>query len=156
MNMLKNKPILRSIFILALVLGVGWLGLWFLGNSRGFEVENPKQKIDSQPIIVDERGGKTPRETLNLLIAALEKNNIDLALKYFAPELREAQSHDLKKLQDAKLLADLVKTLKGVKSGKNLNENHYQFDVPEEEAGEIIAEIEMEKNETGFWMIASF
>ena len=154
--MLKNKRILRSVFVLAMVLGIGWFGLWFLENSRGFKVENPERKIDSQSIAAGEYGGKTPRETLDLLIAALEKNNVDLALKYFAPELREAQSHDLKKLQDAKLLADLVKTLKGVKSGKNLNENHYQFDVPEEEAGEIIAEIEMEKNETGFWMIASF
>jgi len=154
--MASKKPILRSIFVLALVLGIGWFGLWFLGNSRGFKVENPKQKIDSQPITIDEYGGKTPRETLNLLIAALEKNNIDLALKYFTPELQEAQSHDLKKLQDAKLLADLVKTLKGIKNGKNLSGNRYQFDVPEEETGEIIAEIEMKKNETGFWTIASF
>ena len=155
-----NKSITRVIIVLTLVLGAGWLGLWFLGDSRQIKIENQNKNnpAASQSGIDDgsfsEFGGKTPRETLDLLIAALEKNNLTLAAKYFSSELRDQESLELKKLYDAKLLGDLINALKGIKEGKETDSSHFGFPVLDE-TGEVVAIIQLEKNISGFWKISS-
>jgi len=146
--------------VLTLVLGVGGLGLWLLRGAE-FTVKNSDADkstavsgAKSEDVFSD-FGGKTPEKTLLLLIVALEKNNLTLAAKYFAPELRTSQSEDLEKLRKAKLIADLVKSLKSIKTGKNIDGSHYQFEVPGETGGETVIEIELIKNSAGLWKIIS-
>ena len=137
-------------------MGAGWFGLWFLsGKEITIRNENAAPApADKNEETFSDVGGRTPKETLDLLITALEKDNLALAAKYFVPEIRDEESEDLKKLHDAKLMADLVQTLKGIKNGKAVDNSHYRFAVPDE-TGEIIAEIGMVKNATGLWKINS-
>lgn len=151
------KPILRAVVVLALVLGTGWLGLWFFGNSRQIRIEKQNNPAAVRPEAEDgnsEYGGKTPRKTLDLLIAALEKNNLTLAEKYFSPEIRDQQSVELKKLYDAKILGDLIAALKTIKEGAAKDSSYYVFPVYDE-TGAVIAEVELKKNAEGFWKIWS-
>ncbi|KKS46565.1 MAG: hypothetical protein UV48_C0002G0014 [Candidatus Azambacteria bacterium GW2011_GWA2_42_9] len=132
---------------------IGWLGLWFLGK-QGAEI-----KVENSDFIVEADeffnfGGATPKETLKLFIAALEKNDLILAVKYFIPENRETESEDLTKLYEIHLLGDLLKDLKSIKSGKGLDDGRYRFEVLDE-TGQAAAELELIKNQKGFWKIIS-
>ena len=157
--MASSKGILRSLIVLALVLGIGVLGLWFLSGTE-IKIKNPgsgqsSSKVNNGSDQFSDFGGKTPEETLKLFIKALETNDLILAVKYFTPEIREVESEDLTKLYNFNLLSDLTKDLKNIKSGKILNKDHYRFEVFDE-AGQTATEIELQKNKNGLWKIISF
>ena len=160
--MAASKNMLRSLIVMGLILGIGFFGLWFLSGS---EIKIKNQSQSQSPVVSPELqtneldqfsdiGGKTPQETIGLLAGALEKNDLILAIKYFVPENREVESQDLTKLYNANLLGDLIKDLKNLKNGKTVDSRHYLFEVPDESGG-TAAEIELIKNEKGFWKIIS-
>jgi len=146
---------------MGLILGFGFLGLWFLSGSQ-IEVKNQSPAVSSSPRsnsnnetdLFSDIGGKTPQETIGLLTAALEKSDLTLAVKYFVPENREMESEDLTKLYNASILDDLTRDLKNLKNGKIMENGHYLFEVPDENGG-TAAEIELIKNEKGLWKIIS-
>ena len=156
--MATSKNILRSLIVMGLILGIGFFGLWFLSGSEiKIKNQSPVVSPELQTNELDQFsdiGGKTPQETLGLLAGALEKNDLILAIKYFVPENREVESQDLTKLYNANLLGDLIKDLKNLKNGKTVDSRHYLFEVPDESGG-TAAEIELIKNEKGFWKIIS-
>jgi len=57
------------------------------------------EKEDYEQKLADKIGGKTPQETLDLFIQAIEKNDYELASKYF---IIEKQEEELKSLQNSK------------------------------------------------------
>ena len=154
---------MRSLFIMAFVLGAGFLGLWFLGGKETRIVnQNPDTLSSLNNGSIDQFsdiGGKTPQETLALLIKTLEKNDLVSAIKYFVPENREMESEDLTKLSDANILGDLIKDLKNVKSGKAIDDNHYNFEIVDLSApaqqDQAAIEIQLVKNTNGIWKIVS-
>ena len=157
--MASSKSFIRSVIVLILILSSGFLGLWFLGgekidiknqNTSQINTETNKELSDS----FGELGGKTPQETLKMLVTALEKNDLDLAVKYFIPENRKTVSEDLSRLENINLLVDLIKDLKNIKLGKLKNENLYRFEILDED-GQISAELELMKNQKGFWKMIS-
>jgi hypothetical protein len=158
---MRSKAFLRSVAVFILVLGVGFFVLGALSkyettdNIQNASITN--QNNFSGNATIDEfskLGGKTPQETLSLLVKALEKNNVILAVKYFIPESRETESEDLTRLQDANILGDLIKSLKNVRNGKNIDQNNYSFEVYDE-TGEQIFELKFSKNNDGFWKVIS-
>lgn len=163
---MKNaKSVLRSFIVLGLVLGIGFFGLWFLGGTeiriKNSNTDNSASNTNTSTGADNGNGdqfsgvgGKTPGETLTLLIKALENNNLTLAVEYFIPDSRETESEDLTKLYNANILGDLIKDLKNIKSGELLNDNQYKFTVYDE-TGQSTAEIELIKNSSGFWKINS-
>ena len=157
--MASSKSFIRSVIVLILILSSGFLGLWFLGgekidiknqNTSQINTETNKELSDS----FGELGGKTPQETLKMLVTALEKNDLDLAVKYFIPENRKTVSEDLSRLENINLLVDLIKDLKNIKLGKLKNENLYRFEILDKD-GQISAELELMKNQKGFWKMIS-
>jgi len=152
------KNILRSLIVMGLILSIGFFGLWFLSGSEiKIKNQSPAASPGPQSNEIDQFsdiGGKTPQETVGLLVSALEKNDLILAVKYFVPKNREVESEDLTKLYNINLLGDLIKDLKNLKNGKTVGSRHYLFEVPDE-AGGTAAEIELIKNENGFWKIIS-
>ena len=156
--MLKFKGILRSFIVLALVLGAGFFGLWFLGKyGTEIKIKNPDAGT-LQNVSEGEKdefynfGGKTPQETISLFVTALEKNNLGLAVKFFVPEAREKESEDLTKLKDANIIGDLITDLKTLKNGQAIDKARYLFKVFDE-TGQPVAEVELVKNKSGFWKL---
>ena len=137
---------------MGLILGVGFFGLWLL-NEKGGEIKITRPNDDPFYDI----GGTTPQETLRNFISALEKNDLVSAIKYFVPENREMESEDLTKLYRANFLGDLVRDLKTVKNGKEIDGSHYRFEVVDltDPAASPTVEIELVKNANGFWKIVS-
>lgn len=156
--MLKFKGTLRSFIVLALVLGTGFFGLWFLGKyGTEIKIKNPDEGTlqnvpESEKDEFYNFGGKTPQETISFFVTALEKNDLVLAVKYFVPEAREKESEDLTKLKDAGILGDLITDLKTLKNGQATDKASYLFKVFDE-TGQAVAEVEMVKNKSGFWKL---
>lgn len=158
--MLKYKGVLRSFIVLALVLGAGFLGLWFLGKY-GTEIKIKNQGAETLQNISGEKdefynvGGKTPQETISLFVSALEKNNLILAVQYFVPDSREEESQDLTRLKEAGILGDLIRDLKNLTNGKAIDNTHYIFNVFDE-TGQVAAEVGLIKNKNGSWKLTAF
>ncbi|MBU2081818.1 hypothetical protein KKH14_00045 [Patescibacteria group bacterium] len=143
--MASSKSILRSLFVMVLILGIGLFGLWLLGGN---EISITNKNSATPP------NTQTPQEILDLLVKALEKNDLTAAVEYFVPENREMESEALTKLHNANILGELIKDLKSVKDGRNINSNHYRFEVFDS-SGQNIADIDLIKNEKGIWKIVS-
>ncbi len=146
------KNILRSFIVMGLILGVGFFGLWIL-SEKGGEIKITRPNDDPFYDV----GGTTPQETLSRFISALEKNDLVSAINYFIPENRETESEDLAKLYRANFLGDLIKDLKTVKNGKEIDGSHYRFEVVDltDSVAPPTVEIELVKNAGGFWKIIS-
>ncbi|MDO8443504.1 MAG: hypothetical protein Q7S78_00740 [Candidatus Azambacteria bacterium] len=142
--MASSKGILRSAFVMVLILGAGFFGLWLLGGNKISVTNQTTTPSDAQ----------TPQETLSLLIKALEKNDLTAAVEYFIPENQAVESEALTKLYDANILGELIKDLKSVKNGKSIDARHYRFEVLDS-SGQNIADIDLVKNENGIWKIVS-
>ena len=71
-------------------------------------------------------GGKTPQETFDLFISALENKNVELASKYFILNKQMIWLKTLSEYKNKLLLADFVAELKSIKSiwmtGKESNQ----------------------------------
>jgi len=130
---------------MVLILGIGFFGLWLLGgNEISITNQNSVTLLNTQ----------TPQEILNLLIKALEKNDLTVAVEYFVPENQEMESEALTRLYNANILDELIKDLKSIKNGKNIDSNHYRFEVFDS-SGQNIADIDLIKSENGAWKIVS-
>lgn len=61
----------------------------------------------------DKYGGKTPEETFNLFLTALEKGDLDLASKYFVVDKQDEWRQNLEKIKANGHLAEMVEDLGG-------------------------------------------
>ena len=107
-------------------------------------------------------GGKTPEETLQMFIEALENRDLELASKYFAidNDSVERDSEHLENLKKAEkecrvpLIINAVSKAKYDQELKGASDNSVWFVVLEE--GEPIADINLEFNQySGVWKIES-
>ena len=108
----------------------------------------------------DVYGGKTPQETLNLFISALEKEDIELASKYFilrsdgSPDLRWLEG--IKKIKEENGLGIIISDLKSAKMvEQDVNLKTTWFSVFDEQEN-ISKEILLKFNQySGIWKIES-
>src|SRR3989344_7515083 len=70
--------IILAVFLLVIFFGLSKYGEWSLERNIKKTIEN-----ENRPYLEDTYGGKTPKETLELFIVAVEKEDFDLASKYF-------------------------------------------------------------------------
>ena len=89
------------------------------------------EKERKELIANDTYGGKTPQETLEMFIKAVEAGNYELASRYFVVE---KQGEELKALQEAEKedIDNVIGLLKETKdfNGAYLNDNQYFIDDP--------------------------
>lgn len=113
MNIDYKKARRISYWVLGVV-GVIFLILFALGtffmdyypNIEQYFIEKRQQayldKINADKAILEEKykndsvGGKTPEETIDMLLDALKKNDVETASSYYIPELKEQALIDYK------------------------------------------------------------
>lgn len=81
--------------------------------------QKAEQELYEQ-MMADTYGGKTPQETLELFIAAVEKGDYELASKYFVVDKQEEWKNNLMK---AKNIDEFVQDTKGIKG--NIGNGRY-------------------------------
>lgn len=158
-----------SVGVLILVVLLFFIYLVFFSPDarRDFEAQkNYNQAIKAintyeEAMRNDAYGGKTPQETLNLFIDALEKEDIELASKYFI--LRSDGSPDvqwlegLKRVRDEKKIKEFIEAL--ISSQPDLearvSKEYYVF-VSYDKNKEIILELDLRFNKySGVWKIGN-
>lgn len=90
----------------------------------------------------DKYGGKTPEETFDMFIAALEGGDVELASKYFVIEKRENWRKTLEEYKKEGLISNFVVELKDTKNGWEKNQTGDQNVV------EFYSSIKVEKDST--------
>ncbi len=104
------------VLILAVLAGVViWvlvnLGPW-LRSWQDQRAATVAQKLLEKAYREDKYGGKTPEETFDMFIAALEKGDTDLASKYFVLNKQEQWRKTLEEYKEKVLITDFVVELK--------------------------------------------
>lgn len=99
----------------------------------------------------DTYGGKTPEETLQLFITALEANDIDLASKYFLPDERGNQTAFLKGVQASDGFQRMIKEARELKPDTKDEERAFYSIVNEKNVVEV--QVILKKNQNGIWKI---
>src|SRR3989344_8825646 len=85
------------------------------------------EKAYVEAMTADTYGGKTPQETLDLFVSALEKEDIDLASKYFLLDenlSREKWVVYLQGVKERNLLATMARDIKYKTEAGNLNSDN--------------------------------
>ncbi|MDP3729329.1 MAG: hypothetical protein Q8R26_01045, partial [bacterium] len=109
----------------------------------------------------DTYGGKSPQETLDMFIAALEKGDIELASKYFLLDMNEnysrgKQMNYLENIKNKNLLISMIQDLKTAESHDSLYEGNQQFIIYNKEKTDSLL-INFRFNEqSNIWKIESF
>ena len=65
----------------------------------------------NRPYLEDTYGGKTPKETLELFIAAVEKEDFDLASKYFVLSKQEEWRKELIEIKNENKMQEFLKPI---------------------------------------------
>lgn len=119
-NRPKSKKVLKNVLtiLLSCIILAGLFWGWTVYDQwRGQkEIQNLAESIQKakdewhQMQMADTYGGKTPQETLNMYIAAVEKGDYELASKYFILENREKElkSFDGANKSDIQNIIDLI------------------------------------------------
>lgn len=107
-----------------------WKGERNVERLAEFLREIEKAKFEKQS--ADKIGGKTPQETLDLFIAAVEKGDYELASKYFVIEKQEEWKRHLPEIAAAQKINTFLDPLREAKKSKGsyLKEDRYFIDDP--------------------------
>src|SRR3989338_9653989 len=161
-NNMAKKRLLMFGGLAVVVLGMA--GYLFWERYQGYEEYNNYIKLEQryiQAMTEDTYGGKTPQETLDLFVAALKSEDVDLASKYFMLDdslSREEWLNTLVKFKEEELLDNMVEDIEGKakedKEGKT-DENDFKF-VLFDGNGDVGARINMQFNRySKVWKIES-
>ena len=117
------------VFILAVLAGlVIWamlnLGPWLRSWQEQRAATAARKQLE-KTYLEDKYGGKTPEETFDMFIAALEKGDVELASKYFVFNKQDEWKKTLEEYKNKSLLNNLTNELKN-------NKNNWQFFKDEE------------------------
>ena len=91
------------------------------------------EKEDFERAMADTVGGKTPQETLDLFIAAVEAGNYELASKYFIGSKQEEWRENLRNIVQTdkkKIFLDPIKESKNSVGEYNLEKDKYFIEEP--------------------------
>jgi len=135
------------------VVFLGWFatGFWSTDAREAREVEEYFKNIEEQNKN-DTYGGATPEETLQLFIAALEAEDIELASKYFLPDEREdIQGYFMRARDDAGGFDRFIRDSKALKLSKNDGERAFYTIVDENKVVEV--QVILKKNQNNVWKI---
>lgn len=100
----------------------------------------------------DTYGGSTPEETLELFIAALKKEDIDLAVRYFIIDKQEEWRGNLQRAKSQKLFSDMIHDLERKRYKYETSEQLVSFDIANDN-NEVALSISVARIPNGIWKI---
>src|SRR3989338_2462671 len=100
----------------------------------------------------DTYGGKTPEETIELFIAALKKEDIDLAVKYFIIDKQEEWRAGLANVMEHQKWSSMVFDLERKKYKNEISDELVAFDIANDN-NEAALSISLAKIPNGIWKI---
>jgi len=148
-KMLKIATIIAGSIVLFLIVaffGLSWYGEWRLQRDVAQIIEQ-----QNRPYLEDTYGGKTPKETLDLFITAVEKGDFTLASKYFVLDKQEEWEKRLEN-GDRQKLNNWVDSLKRAQERGSLWEGNFQMEV-KSEGDKIGLVIDFTKYPSSVWKI---
>jgi len=113
----------------------------------------------------DKYGGKTPQETLDMFIEALRSGDLELASKFFSPEIDEDNPEELtwqghleylKSIKEKGYLERMVNDLENYDNEENYTENTHLFIYRNEEGSTGIQIAVHFNKDSGVWKIENF
>ena len=135
-----------AVFLFAIGYGLSWYGEY----SFNKDLQAIKKEAE-RPYLEDIYGGKTPKETLELFIAAIEKEDFDLASKYTIINKQEGWRDRLVKGEKQKLY-NWIDLLKTAQDRGSLWDGNFQMEVKNAaESANLI--IDFIKYPQGIWKI---
>lgn len=111
-----GKPGIKKylkIGVLVIVLGI--IGFWGVPKYQDWKFNREMKEMAEEinkPYLEDAYGGKTPKETLEMFIAAVEKEDFDLASKYFVLSKQEEWGKELVEINNAGKMSIFLKPIK--------------------------------------------
>ena len=131
MVMKKKIKMILIVFGVIVFVWYGYVGTvkyinwkWWQGmknEAANFEKEIADKKAK---IAADTYGGKTPQETLDMFITAVEKGDYELASKYFVVERQEEWKDNLMEVKNLDfLINDLIQIRNNLSSASQTNLN---------------------------------
>jgi hypothetical protein len=168
----KLWPILVATFIL-----VALIGAWFIWNNylspaaqrrleleRNYEKATSAMKTFEDAMRADTYGGKTPEETLSMLIDALKKGDIKLAAKYFTLDTkinnpdyltRNKWEKGLEEKNSTGEIENLIGLLEKAQPAGSSMVGYFGFEI-RESTGELMGDVGMQLNRySNTWKIES-
>lgn len=117
---------------------------------KNYEIAKKGLEDFREKMTADTYGGKTPQETLDMFIAALEKNDIELASKYAwwdggsaSIANKEALVEGLEQAQREGRIQEIVEVLREAKPTGSSLEGYFGFEVRDEKDDELLVLIDM-------------
>lgn len=130
MIIIKNKKFLMvagGIVAVLVVVGYGYPAYKGWSGRRGVEnlanALKQAEKEDYKLALADTHGGKTPQETLDMFIKAVEEGDYELASKYFIIAKQEEWENGLIKTKEANKIEFLLEKIKETKT--NIHNGRY-------------------------------
>ena len=96
-----------AVFLFAIGYGLSWYGEY----SFNKDLQAIKKEAE-RPYLEDTYGGKTPKETLELFIAAIEKEDFDLASKYFIINKQKEWKEELVDIKNSNKIDEFINPIK--------------------------------------------
>lgn len=143
-----------AVFILVGVIIILFLGIYTLGWYGDWKFNKDLKALQQEsdrPYLEDTYGGKTPKETLELFIVAVEKEDFDLASKYFVISKQEEWREKLIK-GNKENLKKWLNLLKNAQDRGALWEGNFQMEVKGVQ-GEFSLVVDFIKYPQGNWKI---
>jgi len=137
MKIFQNKYLIALVLFLAIGLFSGFF-VWFLSPQmrearqlkKGMESFNNVLKTIEQKYTADTYGGITPEETYQMFLEALKKQDIDLAVKYFALDKQNDYKQLLTEIRNSSQWDSMMKDLLIPKNQKGkMDGNNYVIEV---------------------------
>lgn len=109
------KFVLAFIGIILLALVVYVAAFWFHRKEAALQLAERARNLENeiyQKQLADTYGGKTPQETLQMYIDAVEKGDYGLASKYFVIEKQDYWKNELNQISQESKISNFLSPLK--------------------------------------------
>lgn len=147
-----KKNIITYSVLGIVILGFGYL--YVLPKYQDWKFNKELRELTKEinkPYLEDVYGGKTPKETLELFVAAVEKGDFELASKYFVLDKQEEWKERLVN-GNTDNLKKWIDSLKNAQERGSLWDGNFQMEV-KDESSEFNLVIDFVRYPKGIWKI---